>query len=180
MKNITQWHSNIFQTDFIYKTNIKNGYNIPKIKNISLNICSKSIIENPKNIIYILLAIKFITNQNPTVCTLKKSIPTFKLRQGMLIGSKVNLSSSSRNFNHFFYMVAIYILPNLIKPKLKFQKNESIGSIAINVNDLSIFPQINCWYDKFPKNVKSTINISTTSTYHKYTKLLLTSLQVYF
>ncbi len=55
MKNITFWHSNIFQSDFIYKAKIKNSYKIPKIKNISFNICSKTVIENPKNLIYILL-----------------------------------------------------------------------------------------------------------------------------
>lgn len=178
MKNINIWYANIFQIDFIYKTPVKNVYKFPHIKNISINICSKSVLDNPKNIIYILLVLKLITNQKPSTCRLRKSVSGFKLRKGMLIGSKVNLSKANPYYENFFYILIVYVFPNLDQAKLKLARFNNKNSIATYIDDFLMFPQISCWYDKFPKNMSGTINFAMMNNKNKFTKVLFSALQI--
>jgi hypothetical protein len=85
------WSKSILRVDTIYKINISNSQQSIKIDKITINMCFKSIINEPKTILYPLIATKLITNQNPTVCKAKKSIALLKLRKGMLTSTKVTL-----------------------------------------------------------------------------------------
>jgi len=115
MNNLKSWHTNIFKIDSIYKANFVNSLQIPKIDKITINISSKSIIENPKSILYYVIGLKLISNQNPIICKAKKSIALFKIRKGMIIGSKVTLRNKfSYNFLSLFIPL---VLPNLKKLK---------------------------------------------------------------
>ena len=59
------WSNSILRIDAIYKTNINNSQQSIKIDKITINIGLKSIIDEPKMILYPLISTKLITNQNP-------------------------------------------------------------------------------------------------------------------
>ena len=85
------WSKSIIRIDSIYKININNSQQSIKLDKITINMCLKSIIDEPKAVLYPLITTKLITNQSPTICKAKKSIALLKLRKGMLTGVKVTL-----------------------------------------------------------------------------------------
>ena len=62
MNNLKSWYTNIFKIDSIYKANLINSLQIPKISKTTINISSKSIIENPKSILYYVISLKLNSN----------------------------------------------------------------------------------------------------------------------
>ena len=174
MKNIKFWSNNIIRIDSIYKMNLLNSFKAPKIDNISVNICFRSAIENPKTILYPITAIKLITNQKPVICKAKKSIATFKLRKGMLIGAKVTLRKNvAYNFLSLFVLL---VLPNI--KELNFKKLNNKSSLSIGMRNLLIFPQLANYYEKFPKNLGAIININIKCQEPKLSNLYLTGFQL--
>ncbi len=173
MNNLKSWHTNILKIDSIYKACFINSLQIPKINKVVINISSKSIIENPKSILYFVIALKLISNQSPIICKAKKSIALFKIRKGMIIGSKVTLRNEfSYNFLSLFIPL---VLPNLKKLK---PLNVTEGSLSIGIRELLIFPQLNEYYDKFPKNMSGIINISLDTQKTKLSKMVFSSFQL--
>ncbi len=173
MNNLKSWHTNILKIDSIYKASFINSLQIPKINKVVINISSKSIIENPKSILYFVIALKLISNQSPIICKAKKSIALFKIRKGMIIGSKVTLR------NEFSYNFLSLFIP-LVLPNLKRLKplNVTKGSLSIGIRELLIFPQLNEYYDKFPKNMSGIINISLDTQKTKLSKMVFSSFQL--
>jgi large subunit ribosomal protein L5 len=173
MNNLKSWHTNIFRIDSIYKANLINSLQIPKIDKVIINISSKHIIENPKSILYYVIGLKLISNQTPIVCKAKKSIALFKIRKGMIIGSKVTLR------NKFSYNFLSLFIP-LVLPNLKNLKafNVTKGSLSIGIRELLIFPQLNEYYDKFPKNMSGIINISLDTQKTELSKMIFSSFQL--
>jgi large subunit ribosomal protein L5 len=173
MNNLKSWHKNILKIDSVYKANFVNSLQIPKIDKITINISSKSIIENPKSILYYVIALKLISNQNPIICKAKKSIALFKIRKGMIIGTKVTLR------NEFSYNFLSLFIP-LVLPNLKKLKSFSVtkGSLSIGIRELLIFPQLNEYYDRFPKNISGIINISLDTQKTELSKIVFSSFQI--
>lgn len=173
MNHLKLWYLNIIKIDSVYKMNIKNSLQLPKIKDITINISSKSVIEEPKSILYYIIALKLITNQNPIVCRAKKSIALFKIRKGVLTGVKVSLKGESLyNFLNIFIFL---ILPNL--KDMKFYKLTK-GSLSIGIKDLLVFPQLTKYYDKFQKNVTAIINLSVGAKNDDLSRFIFSSIQL--
>jgi len=150
------WSKSILRIDSIYKTNIDNSQQTITIDKITINMCLKSIIDEPKTILYPLISTKLITNQNPIVCKAKKSIALLKLRKGMLTGTKVTLRKDvAFNFLNLFIFV---ILPN--NKEFKFYNLNNKGCLSIGLKNLFVFPQLSSFYDRFPKDITGTINVN--------------------
>lgn len=149
------WCSSILRIDSIYKINISNSQENVSVEKITINMCLKSIIDEPKTILYPLIGTKLITNQVPTVCKAKKSIAFLKLRKGMLTGTKVTLRKNTA-FN-FLNMFVFIVWPN--NKEFKIHRLNNKGCLSIELKNLFAFPQLNIFYERFPKNITSTINI---------------------
>jgi large subunit ribosomal protein L5 len=168
------WSKSILRIDSIYKTNINNSQQSIKIDKITINMCLKSIIDEPKSVLYPLISTKLITNQNPTICKAKKSIALLKLRKGMLTGVKVTLRKDTAfNFLNLFVFV---ILPN--NKEFKFYNLNDKGCLSIRLKNLFAFPQLNSFYDRFPKDITGTININLNIKNKKYCFLFYTGLLI--
>ena len=174
MKTTKLWFDNILKIDFIYKRRCLNVFEVPKIDKINLSICSKLIIENPKTITLFIVAAKLITSHKPLVCKAKKSIALLKLRKGMLVGVKVTFRKSIAY--NFLTLLNLLVLPNI--KNLRFNKINNNGSLSIGIKDLLIFPQLNIYYDKFPKDMSCTININSVNRDVNSLKMLFTGLQL--
>ena len=68
-----------------------NVMQVPRLKSIVLNMGLGEAVGNPKLIDAAVGELTQITGQKPVVTKAKKSIATFKLREGMPIGAKVTL-----------------------------------------------------------------------------------------
>ena len=168
------WSKSILRIDSIYKTNISNSQQSIIIDKITINMCLKSIIDEPKAVLYPLIATKLITNQNPTICKAKKSIALLKLRKGMLTGVKVTLRKDiAFNFLNLFIFV---ILPN--NKESKFYNLNNKGCLSIALKNLFAFPQLSSFYDKFPKDMTGTINVDLNIKNKQYCFLFYTGLLI--
>ena len=68
-----------------------NAMQVPKVEKVVVNMGLGEAIQNPKAIEFAVEDIATITGQKPVVTKAKKSIATFKLREGMPIGVMVTL-----------------------------------------------------------------------------------------
>lgn len=173
MNSLKLWYQNIIKIDSVYKINLLNSLQLPRIESIGINICSQSIIDDPKSILYYIMALKLITNQSPTICKAKKSVALFKIRKGVLIGSKITLRNDS--LYNFLNLFLFLILPNL-KDIKSYKLNK--GSFSIGVKDLLVFPQLAKYYDKFPKNVTAIINLNTGTKDKDLSRFIFSSIQL--
>jgi large subunit ribosomal protein L5 len=144
----------------IEKFNYSSVMQAPKISKIIINIGAGDAVQNPKVLDDAVNELAQITGQKPLVTRAKKSIATFKLREGMPIGCKVTLRGE-RMYEFFDKLVTI-ALPRVrdfrgVNPK----GFDGRGNYTLGVKEQLIFPEIN--YDKVSKIRGMDIVIVTTA-----------------
>ncbi len=142
------------------KFNYTSVMQAPKISKIVVNIGAGDAVTNPKVIDDAVNELAQITGQKPLVTRAKKSIATFKLREGMPIGCKVTLRGE-RMYDFFDKLVSL-ALPRVrdfrgVNPK----GFDGRGNYTLGVKEQLIFPEIN--YDKINKIRGMDIVIVTTA-----------------
>ncbi|HEY3353311.1 MAG TPA: 50S ribosomal protein L5 [Polyangia bacterium] len=153
------YHSDVIprlRDEFKYK----NANQVPKMVKITVNMGLGEAIANPKVLESAVEELRVITGQNPVVTKAKKSIATFKLRQGMKIGAMVTLRREK--MYEFFDRLVSFALPRVrdfkgISPK----SFDGRGNFSLGVREQIIFPEIN--YDKIDKIKGLNICIVTTA-----------------
>ena len=138
----------------------KNPNQVPKLVKITVNMGLGETITNPKVLDSALEELRAITGQAPVVTKAKKSIATFKLRQGMKIGAMVTLRREK--MYEFFDRLVSFALPRVrdfkgISPK----SFDGRGNFSLGIREQIIFPEIN--YDKIDKIKGLNISIVTTA-----------------
>jgi large subunit ribosomal protein L5 len=149
------WFKSIFRVDSIYKANLNNTYGNTAVDKIVVNMYLGSVINNPKTILYLLTSSNLITNQMPTVIKAKKSVSSLNVRKDMILGTRLTLRKEIA-FNFLNLLISI-ILPNDKENKL-FKINNR-GCVMLRLENLFSFPQINLFYDKFPKHINADVNV---------------------
>ena len=89
----------------------KNIMQVPKLERIVLNVGMGEAIQNVKLLESAAGELAAITGQKPLITKAKKAIASFKLRQGMPIGTKVTLRS--RRMWEFFDRLVTLSLPRI-------------------------------------------------------------------
>lgn len=126
----------------------KNTMEVPKIKKVILNMGLKDAVLDSKVVDKAAEELFLITGQKPVITKAKKSIATFKLREGMPIGCKVTLRK------HMMYDF-IDRFVNVALPRVKDfrglsdKKFDGNGNYSIGLKEQIVFPEIN--YDKVDK-----------------------------
>lgn len=155
---------------------ITNEMRVPKLKKIVLNMGLGEAVKDPKAIENGVDALTVISGQKPVVTKARKSIATFKLREGMPIGVMVTLRGD-RMWEFFDRMVNIS-LPRVRDFKgvqCKFDRN---GNCSIGVKEQIIFPEVN--YDKVDKVRGLNVTLVTSADTDVEGKALLKHLGVPF
>jgi large subunit ribosomal protein L5 len=101
-----------------------------------------------------------ITGQKPVVTTARKSVASFKLREGMKVGCRVTLRGD-RMF-HFFDKLCTVALPKLrdfqgLSPK----SFDGRGNYSLGMKEQLVFPEID--YDSFDKIRGMDITVCTSA-----------------
>src|SRR3546814_10659583 len=73
------------------KFGYKNAMEVPKIEKITLNMCVGDAVQDKKKVETAASEMELISGQKPVITKAKKSIASFKLREGMPNGCKVTL-----------------------------------------------------------------------------------------
>jgi ribosomal protein L5 len=107
--NLKNHYKNLITYDLLTKLNYSNIFQIPKITKIVLNIGFKKANLEKKKLVFILVILKLLTNQEPLLTKSKKNHIFFKIKKNSIIGCKITL----RNFfiNIFLEKLIFFILP---------------------------------------------------------------------
>ncbi|HNY50429.1 MAG TPA: 50S ribosomal protein L5 [Smithella sp.] len=157
--------------------NYKNPMQVPKMEKIVINMGLGEAIQNVKIIDGAVQELAAISGQKPIVNKAKKSIATFKLRQGMPIGCSVTLR---KNIMYEFFDRLV----NAALPKVRDFRGVSAnafdgrGNYSIGLQEQIIFPEIE--YDKVEKIKGMNITIVTTAKTDQEARFLLKLMGVPF
>lgn len=157
--------------------NYKNPMQVPKLDKIVINMGLGEAIQNVKIIDGAVQELSMITGQRPVVTKAKKSIATFKLRQGMPIGCSVILRKEI--MYEFFDRLVNVALPKVrdfrgISPN----SFDGRGNFSMGLQEQIIFPEIE--YDKVEKVKGMNITIVTTARNDAEARVLLKLMGVPF
>jgi len=156
---------------------IENPMAIPRLQKVVLNMGMGEAIANAKILDTAAEELRAITGQKPVVTKAKKSIASFKLRQGMPIGVMVTLRGD-RMYEFLDRLVSI-ALPRVrdfrgVSPKAF----DGRGNYTIGVREQLIFPEID--FNKVDKLRGMNISIITTARDDEQARALLKGLGMPF
>ncbi|MFV8749097.1 50S ribosomal protein L5 [Nannocystaceae bacterium ST9] len=118
-----------------------NRLTVPQIQKIVLNVGLGEAIKQPKLLEQTFEALGHISGQRPVVTRAKKSIATFKLREGMKIGCMVTLRGAQM---WEFYDRLVYVaLPRTRDFRGLSRKGfDGRGNFTLGVKEILIFPEV--------------------------------------
>ena len=156
---------------------IKNPMAIPRLEKIVLNMGMGEAIANSKVLDTAVAELTSIAGQKPVITKAKKSIASFKLRQGMPIGAMVTLRGD-RMYEFFDRLVSV-ALPRVrdfrgVSPKAF----DGRGNYTIGIREQLIFPEID--FNKVDKLRGMNISIVTSARNDEQARALLKSLGMPF
>ena len=156
---------------------LKNIMEAPKLDRIVINMGLGEAVQNAKIVESAVEELSAITGRKPVVTRAKKSIATFKLREGMPIGVMVTLRGEQ--MYDFLDRLISVALPRTrdfkgISPKAF----DGRGNYTLGVREQIIFPEIN--YDKIDKIKGMNITFVTTAKTDEQGRALLKSLGMPF
>lgn len=137
-----------------------NPMQVPRITKITVNMGVGEAVADRKTMDAALADLTKITGQKPLVCRSRKSIATFKLRQGLAIGCKVTLRGA-RMYEFLDRLINIAI------PRIRDFRGVSPrsfdgrGNYSLGVKEQIIFPEIQ--YDQIDQLRGMDITITTSA-----------------
>ena len=145
---------------------------VPKIVKISVNRGVGEASKNTKELDASLQELSLIVGQHPTINESKKSIASFKIRDGMPIGMSVTLRRSKM---YTFLTKLIHIVLPRIRDFRGISPNgfDGRGNYNLGLQDQLIFPEIN--YDDVNQMRGLDITIVTTAKTDEEARALLKS-----
>lgn len=154
-----------------------NVHMVPKLTKIVVNCVNREAVQNGKVVESITADLTAITGQRPVTARAKKSIASFKLREGQAIGAFVTLRGD-RMYEFLDRLIGLSI------PRVRDFKGVSPhafdgrGNYTLGIKEQIIFPEIN--YDKIDKIRGLGITITTTARNNEEGRELLKSLGMPF
>jgi large subunit ribosomal protein L5 len=132
---------------------------VPRVQKVVINIGVGEAIDNPKSLDGAVEDLRIITGQQPVITKAKKSIATFKLREGRAIGVKVTLRGE-RMWSLLDRLI------NIALPRVRDFRGipanlDGRGNYTIGLREQLIFPEIQ--YDKIDKVRGMEITIVTSA-----------------
>lgn len=141
MSNLQKRYQSDIQARLQAKLAIKNTMAVPKLAKIVVNIGVKDAISDKKNMERAIIALTQITGQKPKVAKAKKSIATFKLREGDAIGAVVTLRGK-RMYDFFEKLISI-VLPRVRDFHGVSKKQfDGLGNYTLGFSEHTVFPEI--------------------------------------
>lgn len=150
-----------------------NVMQVPRLDKIVVNVGMGEAAANRAVVEHVMEDLQIITGQKPKVNRARKSIATFKLREGQAVGASVTMRGD-RMWEFYDRLVAIAIPRIRDFRGLKPSSFDGRGNYTFGVTEQLIFPEID--YDKISAIRGMDITICTTAETNEQAKLLLEKL----
>jgi large subunit ribosomal protein L5 len=160
MANLKQFYKETVVPQLMTEFKYKNIMEVPRIAKVSVNVGVGEAIDNAKSLDGAVEDIIKITGQKPVITKAKKSIATFKLREGRAIGVKVTLRNERM-------WAMLDRLINVALPRTRDFRGitgdafDGRGNYTLGLREQLIFPEIE--YDKIDKVRGMEVSIVTTA-----------------
>lgn len=177
MNRLQERYNNEIRPSLVEKFEYSSVMQVPKVEKVVLNIGVGDAVTNIKALDDAVAELAQITGQKPLITRAKKSVASFKLREGMPIGCKVTLRGE--RMYEFLDKLMNIALPRVrdfqgVSPKAF----DGRGNFTLGVKEQLIFPEIN--YDKVNRVRGMDIVVVTTADSDEEAKELLTQLGMPF
>jgi large subunit ribosomal protein L5 len=149
---------------------LKNTMQVPRIMKITVNMGVGEAVADKKVMDAATADMAKITGQKPAVTKAKKSVATFKVRDGQAIGCKVTLRGA-RMYEFLDRLVNIAIPRIRDFRGISSRSFDSRGNYSLGVKEQIIFPEIQ--YDQIDQIRGMDITISTSARDDKHGRALL-------
>jgi large subunit ribosomal protein L5 len=157
--------------------NLKNKMQVPRVKKITINMGLGEAVSNPKILDSAVEELHAIAGQKVVVTKAKKSIATFKLREGQKIGCMVTLRRE--RMWEFLDRLITLALPRVRDFKGVSPKGfDGRGNYSLGIKEQIIFPEIN--FDRVDKIKGMNISIVTSANTDEHGRALLKALGMPF
>ena len=177
MNRLQEKYNNLVKPELINQFNYSSTMQIPRLEKIVVNMGIGDAVSNSKVLDDAVAEMQAITGQKPVVTKAKKSIASFKLREGMPIGCKVTLRGE-RMYEFLDKLISIS-LPR-VRDFHGINENafDGRGNYTLGVKEQLIFPEIN--FDNIKKIRGMDIVIVTTANTDEEGRALLSLLGMPF
>ena len=152
------------------KLGLKNTMQVPRILKITINMGVGEAVADKKVMDAATADMTKITGQKPAVTKAKKSVATFKVRDGQAIGCKVTLRGD-RMYEFLDRLVSIAIPRIRDFRGISTRSFDGRGNYSLGVKEQIIFPEIQ--YDQIDQIRGMDITISTSARDDKHGRALL-------
>jgi len=154
-----------------------NDHQVPRLEKIVVNMGIGEAVADSKKVTSALADLALIAGQKPAMTKARKSIATFKLRDGMPIGGKVTLRRT--RMYEFLDRLVTVALPRVrdfrgLNPK----SFDGRGNFAMGIKEHIVFPEIN--YDQVDQVWGMDVIVCTTAKTDDEARALLTALNFPF
>jgi len=163
-------YDTVIRADLQKQFGYKNPMQVPKVQKIVVNMGVGEAVADSKKIDNATKELTLITGQKPIVIKAKKSVATFKLREGMPIGCKVTLRGD-RMYEFLDRLINI-ALPQVRDFRgLPGKSFDDRGNYALGLREQIVFPEID--YDHVEEMRGMDIVVVTTAKTDNEAKVLL-------
>lgn len=177
MERFKDLYENKIRNDLINKFNYVNKMQAPRLEKICINMGVGEAVADSKVVNFAVNDLTLIAAQKPILTYAKKSISTFKLREGVAIGCKVTLRKK-RMYDYLERLVYV-ALPRLREFRGFSTKNfDGNGNFSIGIKEQIIFPEID--YDKIDQIRGMDITFVTSTKNDEEAKELLKGFSIPF
>ena len=160
MARLAELYNKEMVAQLMKDNNYSNVMEVPKLVKIVLNMGLGEAIQNVKILDSAVEEMATIAGQRPVITKAKKSIASFKLRQGMPIGCSVTLRRDK--MYEFLDRLVSVSLPRVRDFKgISGKAFDGKGNYSMGIKEQLIFPEID--YDKVDKIKGMNITIVTTA-----------------
>jgi large subunit ribosomal protein L5 len=141
MENLQDRYTKTIRQDLQQKLQINNTMAVPKLTKIVVNMGVKDAVADKKNMERATAALAQITGQKARIAKAKKSIASFKLREGDAIGAMVTLRG--RRMYDFFEKLTTIVFPR-IKDFHGVSRTsfDGHGNYTLGFSEYAVFPEI--------------------------------------
>ena len=148
----------------------KNPMQVPRIEKIVVNMGVSEAVQDSKKVEAAANDLTAITGQHPVITKAKRSIATFKLREGMPIGCKVTLRRE--RMYEFLDRVITVALPRVRDFRgVSGRSFDGRGNFALGLKEQLVFPEID--YDRVDATRGMDVVVVTTAKTDAEAKALL-------
>ena len=177
MNRLQEKYNNLVKPELINQFNYSSAMQVPRLEKIVVNMGVGDAVSNSKVLDDAVAELQAITGQKPVVTKAKKSIASFKLREGMPIGCKVTLRGE-RMYEFLDKLISISLPRVRDFHGINDNAFDGRGNYTLGVKEQLIFPEIN--FDNIKKMRGMDIVIVTTANTDEEGRALLSLLGMPF